>query len=292
MTTPPRSGVDLVTSATRALLLFNVAGDPNPLHGLHGEPILDVVTGALLVLGVGVAFARWHRVELGAVVAWFIAAVIVAALVGVRGGTDSLAAVHALAPALLLAASALSATAGGLWRRGWPGGLAARPDVGSDRPDRRGERACALHPAPADATAWSAYGGPEALAAREIRSLASTHTVYLADVWIGDPTIRYLAQVFTAPRRLDPATSLPFPKDETFAYFSPGNQEVVPEDLERLYEDGEIDRFRSPLDESVVAVRSFRAPAKVVGEARGVTLPGDVHRTLARYSVHPGGFQS
>ena len=31
------------------------------------------------------------------------------------------------------------------------------------------------------------------------------------------------------------------PRDEAFAYFAPGSQEVVVEDLERLYENGEID---------------------------------------------------
>src|SRR6185503_8573810 len=98
------------------------------------------------------------------------------------------------------------------------------------------------------------------------------HEILLTDAWIDDPTIRFLARGMDAPRRLDPSTTLPLPRDESFAYFAPGSQEVVAEDLERFYEDGEIDRYRSPLDENVVAVRSFRAPARVVAEARGVTL--------------------
>ena len=267
------SAIDLVSIPVRLALLFNVAGDPSPLHGLRGEPLLDVVTGALLVLGIGIALARWRRPEFGALVAWFVAALILAAVVGRRDRPDSLTAIHVLAPALLLAATALSATAGGLWRRGagqagWPLDLTLLLIVtivainGHALYVRR----------PADAAAWSAYAAAEALAAREIRSLTSTHTIYLADVWIDHPTIRYLSQVVTAPRRLDPTTTLPFPRDEAFAYFAPGDQEVVAEDLERLYENGEIDRYRSPLDDSVVAVRSFQASAKVIAEARGVTL--------------------
>lgn len=264
---------DLATAAGRLLLMFNVAGDPSPLHNLRGEPMLDVVTAALFVLGVGIALARWRAGASGAILAWLAMALGVAALVGRNSQPDSLAALHALTPALLLAGSALAATGGGpqarhLARTSLPLDLALLLVVvivgvnGHALFVRR----------PADAATWTAYASAETLAAREIGRLTSTHAVYLADVWIDHPTIRFLAPGMTAPRRLDPAATLPLPRDEAFAYFAPGSQEVVAEDLERLYENGEIDRYRSPLDESVVAVRSFRAPAGVVAEARGVTL--------------------
>lgn len=267
------SPADIASNALRLLLMFNVAGDPSPLHSLRGEPTLDVVTGALLVLGIGIAMVRWHGGASGPMLIWLLGSLGVAAVFGRSTQPDSLAAIHALTPVLLLAGSALTATAVGpqarhLAHTSLPLDLALIL-VGVIV----AINAHALYVRrPADAAAWSAYASAEVIAAREIGELTATHTIYLADVWIDDPTIRYLARGMQEPRRLDPAVTLPLPRDEAFAYFSPGSQEVVAEDLERLYEQGEIDRYRSPLDESVVAVRSFRASAKVVAEARGVTL--------------------
>jgi len=263
----------LATGLLRLLLMFNVAGDSSPLHGLRGEPMLDVVTAALFVLGIGVALARWRGGGSVPILAWLGLALVVAALVGRDAQPDGLAALHALTPALLLAGGALAATAGGprarhLAHTSLPLDLAlllVLAIVGINGHALFVRR-------PADPATWTAYASAEALAAREIGKLSATHAIYLADVWLDDPTIRFLARGMGEPRRLDPAVSLPLPRDESFAYFAPGSQEVVAEDLERIYEDGEIDRYRSPLDENVVAVRSFRASARVVGEARGVTL--------------------
>ncbi|MGE3913433.1 MAG: PA14 domain-containing protein, partial [Chloroflexota bacterium] len=140
---------------------------------------------------------------------------------------------------------------------------------------------------PSDSATWAAYASAEMMAAQQINRLVATHAIYLADVWLDHPTIQYLARDLQGARRLDAATTLPFEEDQTFAYFAPGRQEVVAEDLERLYEDGEIDRFRSPLNENVVVLRTFRAPAKVVSATRGVTvrtMSNDRDRT-ARFTL-------
>ena len=185
----------LAGGALRLLLMFNVAGDPSPLHSLRGEPMLDVVTAALFVLGVGLALARWRDGGSLAILAWLIAALAVAAVVGRNAQPDSLAALHALTPALLLAGGALAATAGGPQARhiahtSLPLDLAlllVLVIVGINGHALFVRR-------PADAAAWTAYASPEALAAREIGKLTPTHTIYLADVWLDDPTIRFLAR--------------------------------------------------------------------------------------------------
>lgn len=263
----------VATAVVRSLLAFNVAGDPGALHGLHGEPFLDPLTGALLALGLGIAVAYWRSAQLAAIVAWLAAAVVVAALTGRGTPPDGLASVHAVAPALLLAAVGVTAIAGGLNRHaklmiGWSldiAGVLLLAIVAINAHTLYVRRA-------ADAATWQAYQGAETMAAREIRSLARTHAIYLADVWIDHPTLRFLVPEVREPGRIDPARTLPFPQDVAFAYFAPGSQEVVPEDLERLYEHGEIDRFRSPVEDDAAAFRSFRAPARVVGEPRGVTV--------------------
>ncbi len=45
----------------KALLMFNVQGDMAPINNLPGAPLLDVVTGALLVLGMAYALRYFNR---------------------------------------------------------------------------------------------------------------------------------------------------------------------------------------------------------------------------------------
>jgi DNA-binding beta-propeller fold protein YncE len=259
--------------AGRLLLLFNVPGDASPLHTLRGDPMLDVVTASLLVLGLALALARWRDRRSVTLIGWLLAALLIALVIGRSPQPDAMVAIHALPPALLLAAGALIAAAGGLTRRtsgavAWQLDLTVALIVIASAINahamyvRRG----------ADTATWAAYDSPAAMAAYEIDRLPADTTVYLADVWLNHPTIRFLAHNLRIPRRIDPATTLPFPTDGAIAYFAPGSQDVVPDDLDRVYEDGDIDRYHSPLDDSTVAMRSFQASAKDVAEARGVTL--------------------
>ncbi|HRW10797.1 MAG TPA: glycosyltransferase family 39 protein, partial [Caldilineaceae bacterium] len=51
----------LLENARKHLLMFNFRGDPNGRHNLPGEPMLDNVLAALLVLGVALALVRFWR---------------------------------------------------------------------------------------------------------------------------------------------------------------------------------------------------------------------------------------
>jgi sugar lactone lactonase YvrE len=257
----------------RFALAFNVTGDPNPLHNIGGSPQLDPVTAPLLVLGVALAAVRWRSRRGAVLLLWLLGVLVIAAVAGRGAPPDMLAAFHAVTPVLLLAGSALLAVCGQV------------PEMTPTVPRWRLDLLLLLlgvmlaingHTVyvrrPADAAAWAAFGSAEMLAARQITPLLPTHTIYLADVWLNDPTIQFLTPGLSEPRLLDASATLPLRQDESLAYFAPGRQEVVAEDLERIYEDGEIDRFRSPLDETQVVLRSFRVSDKVVAAARGVTL--------------------
>ena len=57
-------------SASRHLQMFNVAGDFNARHNLPGEPMLDPITGAFLLLGLAWALWRWRDHKHGLLVIW------------------------------------------------------------------------------------------------------------------------------------------------------------------------------------------------------------------------------
>jgi 4-amino-4-deoxy-L-arabinose transferase-like glycosyltransferase len=60
-TTPATRISALADSAAKHLLMFNYRGDSNPRHNLPGEPMLDPLSGALMVLGLGLCLWRWRQ---------------------------------------------------------------------------------------------------------------------------------------------------------------------------------------------------------------------------------------
>jgi len=54
------------------LEMFHVAGDENPRHNLPGTPMLDAVTGALFLMGLGYSLRRWRDHRYGLLVIWFL----------------------------------------------------------------------------------------------------------------------------------------------------------------------------------------------------------------------------
>ncbi|MGI8587014.1 MAG: glycosyltransferase family 39 protein [Chloroflexia bacterium] len=61
-------------SLTKHLLMFNFVGDRNGRHNLPGAPMLDDVTAALFILGLGACALRAWRRQYFFPVAWFVAA--------------------------------------------------------------------------------------------------------------------------------------------------------------------------------------------------------------------------
>lgn len=51
-------------------MMFLVKGDSNPRHNLPGQPMLDLLTGILVVAGLVIVLLRWRRVEAHVPLAW------------------------------------------------------------------------------------------------------------------------------------------------------------------------------------------------------------------------------
>lgn len=119
--------VALQDSALKYLQAFNYHGDLNPRHNLVGAPALDVVTGALFVVGLAYAFWRWRQPATFLLLAWF-GAVLAGGVL--TQGAPNIFRIYGLAPAvLLLAVLALQAAwqrwtqpGGALFQALWPSG--------------------------------------------------------------------------------------------------------------------------------------------------------------------------
>ena len=91
-----------VVSLGEHLMMFNYRGDPNPRHNLPGAPMLDFLSGVLLVLGIGVALARWRDVEFAVLPVWLLLMLLPGALTLPWEAPQSLRTIGALPAVVVL----------------------------------------------------------------------------------------------------------------------------------------------------------------------------------------------
>ncbi|MDP6512472.1 MAG: glycosyltransferase family 39 protein, partial [SAR202 cluster bacterium] len=60
----------LQESLVQHALMFHEKGDPNPRHNIPGAPMLDYLTGTLMILGMGIALWRWRDIALISLPFW------------------------------------------------------------------------------------------------------------------------------------------------------------------------------------------------------------------------------
>jgi 4-amino-4-deoxy-L-arabinose transferase-like glycosyltransferase len=96
----------LLRNAERYTLMWHVQGEPNGRHHAPLAPMLDPITGALLLLGLGLALAQWRRPERLALLAWLPLAIVPGLLSS--EAPHAMRSLGGLAPACILAGLALA----------------------------------------------------------------------------------------------------------------------------------------------------------------------------------------
>jgi len=110
----------LWSNVRQYLLMFNVQGDGGALNNLPGAPMLDLVLGALFILGLVYAFRHWRRPRMFLLIAWT-AGVLPAGILSVAHEAPSARRVIGLIPVIYLL---VTAVVDALWRaslRVWRG---------------------------------------------------------------------------------------------------------------------------------------------------------------------------
>ena len=115
---------DAVEAVVRSVdehgLMLSYRGDTNPRHNIPSEPMLDFWSAALLVLGLGVALARWREVGLIVLPFWLFAMALPAMLTLPWEAPQSLRAIGMIPAVAVAVALAL----GAIWTAGrsapWP----------------------------------------------------------------------------------------------------------------------------------------------------------------------------
>lgn len=120
---------EVTSSMGKHALMFNQKGDQNPRHNLPNAPMLDFLSGVLLLLGLGLALASWRNVALVSLPVWILIMVVPGVLTVPWEAPQALRAIGVIPAVVLVITLAL----GAVWRAGrsapWSGVRWATPVV-------------------------------------------------------------------------------------------------------------------------------------------------------------------
>ncbi len=182
----------LQENLTRHLEMFTVQGDLNPRHNLPGAPMLDPITGALFLIGMGYAVWRWRDHRRGLLLIWISVTLVGGILSSVNEGPQAyrtLAVVPAIALLVgdtvvrawsVLAAGWRAAPASGHWWSGRPAMVAMLVPLALLALIATSNIAAYFGPQAEAEAVWQAFSPVETAVAREVAAKQLDHQLYLA----------------------------------------------------------------------------------------------------------------
>jgi streptogramin lyase len=265
--TPEERLPALWENTRKHLLMFNVSGDPNGRHNLPGEPMLDWVSGGLLVVGLVISLRRARAPRYLIIPVWI--------LVGLLGGIlsldfeapQSLRAIGAL-PAVLLCAALPATQLVNEWRRGagryFPNGglwivavVLLLPAVVSNLQLYFVRQANNF-------ASWNAHSTPETIAAQLLRDADPAVEKYVISLFDGHPTVRFLAHDVVY-HRVETTAALPILRDmpNGMMLVLDTERKELYEEARRLYPNAAFQEIQPPAGGPVVVYVNQLTPQDV-----------------------------
>lgn len=274
----------LQANTLKHLGMFHVRGDPNGRHNLPGEPMVDRLTGALLILGL--AGCTWRlRHPLGAFVLLWLGFGLLGGILSLDfEAPQSLRAIGAQ-PAALLAASLPIVALDQQWRSGAGRYL---PRVGMVIlatvllvPIGWANVHTYFVRQANNFASWNAHSTPETLTAQLINELPPNTEAYVISLFDGHPTLRYLVDD-KEYRRIETNASLPLiqPNQGNMLLVLDVDRRDLYEEAKRLYPNGVFTEVTPPFP-APPSILSIFLPAEQVASIQGLTATyrqdGTVH---------------
>lgn len=241
----------LVESVRKHVLMFNLRGDPNGRHNLPGEPMLDPILGALLVLGLGLSLWRFYRPGSLLLLLWMAVMLLGGILSLDFEAPQSLRAIGTLPAAYLLAAVPIET----LWRAWqetatgrryprlfvWPL-LIALASVAYINYEAYFERRAT------DFASWNAFSTPESIAAALLREEGDEAEFYIISFFHGHPTLHFLARDHRDYRRLETTDQLPLRRsaDRDIVLIMNAESRAIYEQAQRYYANATFREIGAP----------------------------------------------
>jgi hypothetical protein len=270
----PQEGWEAVAETTREhLLMFNYQGDNNGRHNLPGEPMLDPITGALMVLGVGLSLWRIRQPGSFLLVAWLLLMLAPGIFSLDFESPQSLRAIGSLPAAYLLAVVPIHA----LWQE-WEQTNGKRPAVIFILPlilVLIGVGYYNYHVyfnlQALDSDTWRVFSTPETIIGKRLAELGPEVDTYVSTFYNNTPTIQFLAPEITRSQPLETYQSLPIPSDgqRPVVLFVDEERKQFFLQAQHYYPNADFKEYKTPKGE-VVLYQVTLKPADIVA-AQGIT---------------------
>ncbi|MBN1934360.1 MAG: glycosyltransferase family 39 protein [Anaerolineae bacterium] len=234
-------------SALRHLLMFNYEGDPNGRHNLPGAPMLDRLSGVLLVLGVVVAVVHWRDPRALLLGLWLLLPLSGGILTVSFESPQSLRSIGALPAAYGLACMAVAWFAQE-WGRVFGSHAVRRLVVvavvllaGIGILECWSYFGLWAH----DFASWAAFNPAETHMAQDINAYRDRYDLWFDPLLTAHLATRYLAPDYTHYQHFDPATVFPIPstsREGVLLFISPDTFKVR-DDAMSLYSGVRVETF-------------------------------------------------
>lgn len=275
--TPDEARAALISNIVQHVEMFNVRGDRNGRHNLAGAPELDDVTGALFVLGIVLAAARWRRPSYLLLLLWLGIMLLPGILSLDFEAPQSYRSIGVVPVTALLAALPVAAALRVV--SGWLGRASLRP-LGVIA---AAGLLCAGYANAHtywfvqiwDNASWAEFSTQPTLIAREVDQLGPGYAMYLDPNFVDVPTLQFLAPQLKASDQhvFDPGKDLPFASSSggVAVFVSDLNQSWI-DALHRDYPSATFLRYRvSPnaptiLYAAIIPPEQVDAPRGLVGQ--------------------------
>jgi hypothetical protein len=247
----PQAGLQAVAETTSEhLLMFNFRGDNNGRHNLPGTPMLDPITGALMVLGVGLCMWRIRKPGSFLLLVWLLLMLVPGIFSLDFEAPQSYRAIGSLPAAYLLAAVPIH----GLWQE-WEGFSKKRRNLlflvplvlvlgisGGINYD------IYFNKQAQSSDSWAAFSTPATIAAKIMAKMGNTVEYYVSTYYYQDPTIQFLAPSVTDYHRLETYDSLPVPSDgkKGIVFLLDATQEELLLQAKKYYSSATFEKFTAP----------------------------------------------
>ncbi len=248
------------------LLMFNYQGDRNGRHNLPGEPMLDPISGTLMVMGIAFSLKRIRKLIPILLIGWFLIMLAPGIFSLDFESPQSLRAIGSLPVAYLFAALAIVA-------------VIKKGELGF--PFRERQIASTIlviflvisglinsiiyFDIQANSfSSWNAFSTPETFIANKMVELGDDVNYYISTFYFNAPTINFLAPTSNFTYQMQTYDSLPLPLigDKKTVIFIDKDRKPLFDQAKRYYLGGEFEEIRSP-DGKVILYQVILNPSDI-----------------------------
>jgi 4-amino-4-deoxy-L-arabinose transferase-like glycosyltransferase len=232
------------------LLMFNYQGDRNGRHNLPGDPMLDSISNALMVLGVGISLFRLRNPKYFLILVWWLLMLAPGILSLDFESPQSLRAIGSLPAAYLLAVLPLEeyikmieGTSLMVLRKTVIVFIAVLlAFVGYLNADKY------FNQQMRSTASWIEFSARETIIARNMKTIGTGVNYYVSSFFINAPTIRFLAPEVTEYSSLETYDLFPLYQEDNrdLVFFIDPDQKMFFELAQKYFPNGKFEEYLEP----------------------------------------------